>query len=136
MQLTKNWPMFQHHRGESSLQLFILCFVYLISVPNSFLSFNFQNLDLIKFARSFTPCLRHSLFFCFVHALVLLFNLNFRRLQLNVQQTAHIFSDTQDFNCILKSSILEKKLESILPLLALYSVATVAVLILSLPLCS
>ena len=86
--------MFQHHRGESSLQLFILCFVYLISVPNSFLSFNFQNLDLIKFARSFHTMLTSQPFPCFAQALVLLFDFNFRRLELNVQQTAYILSDT------------------------------------------
>ena len=86
--------VFHHHRGELSLELFILCFGYLISVPNSFLSFNFQNLDLIKFARSFHAVLTSQPCLCFAQALVLLFDFNFRRLQLNLQQTAHIFSDT------------------------------------------
>ena len=57
--------LFQHHRGESSLELFILCFVNLISVPNSFLSSNFQNLDLIKFARSFHAMLTSQPFILF-----------------------------------------------------------------------
>ena len=84
--------MFQHHRGESSLELFILCFVNLISVLNSFLSFNFQNLDLIKFARSFHAMLTSQPFILFCASIgFVIFDLNLKRLELNVQQTAHIF---------------------------------------------
>ena len=102
-------------------------------MPNAFLSFNFQNLDLIKLHEVFTPCLyRHNLFLYFAQGLVLVLILNFRPFQLDVQQTAHNFSGTQNLFCIFEVKALysywKKKLESILPLLASFSVAAEAVL--------
>ena len=77
-------------------------------------------------------------FLYFVQALVSCFN--FQTFQLDVQQTAHNFSGTQNLFCILEVkafySYWKEKLESILPLLASFSVAADAVLSLSLPLCS
>ena len=132
--------LFQHHRGESSLQLFILSFVYLISVPNAFLSFNFQNLDLFKFAQSFHAMLTSQPFLYFAQALVSGLIPNFRPFRLDVQQTAHNCSGTQNLFCIFEVkafySYWKEKLESILPLLASFSIATEVVLFLSLPLCS
>ena len=57
---------------------FILVFYILISVPNAFFSFNFQNLDLIKFARSFHAMLTSQPFLYFAQALVSRLVLNFR----------------------------------------------------------
>ena len=69
--------MFQHHRCESSLKLFVLILHVLISVPNAFCSWLiFKYPELFKFAQSFHAMLTSQPFLLFC-ASIGSFNLKF-----------------------------------------------------------
>ena len=118
--------LFQHHRGESSLKLFILCFVYLISVPNAFCRLIFKNHDLFKFAQNFHAMLT-SRPFLFCASIDLSLNFEFsdvlswmcsKRRTILVELRIYFAFEVKYFILIRR-----KELESILPLLASHSVA-------------